>query len=337
VSESLASAPASDDQERRRTVFLVHGRDAKAAGAMREFLVSLDLRPIEWSRAVALTGRGSPYVGEILDAALAFAQAIVVLLTPDDQAQLREDLAADDDPEWEQTPMGQPRPNVLFEAGMALGRSEQRTVLVELGVVRPFSDIGGRHTIRMSDSTERRQELALRLRTAGCAVNLDGVAWHKAGLFSSEGRVSMPARSWPNRDGLTQPETNPQLENWGLVASLQPEPEKRARLLCENRGDRMLELLRISVESPDQSLVSMGGPSLPHLLRPGSAFQLQVVSVSSQAPAVSVVAVTVKDSTGTQKDLRLAVEPGSSPSDVRNTASSFRNQPADRTDRLWSQ
>jgi hypothetical protein len=74
---------------------------------------------------------------------------------------------------------------VIFEAGMAMGRLSDRTVIVELGVLRPFSDFEGRHVIRLNNSTQRRQELAGRLRNAGCPVNLTGTSWHSAGDFES--------------------------------------------------------------------------------------------------------------------------------------------------------
>lgn len=79
--------------------------------------------------------------------------------------------------------MRQPRANVLFEAGIAMGRAPERTILVEIGRIRPFSDVAGMHTVRMDGSTPRRQELAARLRDAGCEVNLDGTDWHTAGDF----------------------------------------------------------------------------------------------------------------------------------------------------------
>lgn len=65
-----------------------------------------------------------------------------------------------------------------------MGKNPHRTVLVEVGKLRPFSDIAGRHTLRWSDSSEKRQELANRLKAAGCEVNLTGTDWHKSGNFN---------------------------------------------------------------------------------------------------------------------------------------------------------
>ena len=130
-------------------------------------------------------GHRSPltYVGDVLRAAFGHAQAVLVLMTPDDEAQLREDLRLPGDGPHETELTGQARPNVLFEAGMAMAWDEDRTVLVEIGQNRPFSDIGGRHVLRFDGSTMRRQELAQRLKTAGCLVDLTGTDWHTAGPF----------------------------------------------------------------------------------------------------------------------------------------------------------
>ena len=171
--------PSTDARE----VFVVHGRNNAAQEALYEFLRSIDLYPLAWSEAVRLTGRPSPYIGEVLDAAFSNAHAVVVLFTPDDEARLREPLRGDTEPPHETELTGQARPNVLFEAGMAMGRSEDRTVLVELGTLRPFSDVAGRHVIRLDNSTQRRQELAQRLEAAGCPVKLTGPGWHTAGDF----------------------------------------------------------------------------------------------------------------------------------------------------------
>ena len=66
-----------------------------------------------------------------------------------------------------------------------MGWSEDRTILVELGRLRPFSDVAGRHVIRLGDSSQRRQELAERLQLAGCPINLSGTDWHTAGDFTA--------------------------------------------------------------------------------------------------------------------------------------------------------
>jgi predicted nucleotide-binding protein len=171
------------DSKDHRSVFVVHGRNDGLRRAMFEFLRSINLAPMEWTHAVELTGAGSPYIGQVLDAAFNNARAVVVLLTPDEVAYLQPRYGnGDDDPETQPAP--QARPNVLFEAGMALGRDATRTVLVEVGEVRPFSDVAGRHAVRLSNSVSSRQGLAQRLRTAGCDVDLAGTDWHTAGDFT---------------------------------------------------------------------------------------------------------------------------------------------------------
>ena len=167
-----------------RSVFVVHGRNEPLRKSMFDFLRSINLSPMEWTAAVELTGEGSPYIGQVLDAAFDHATAVVVLMTPDEVAYLQPRYGhSESDPETQPAP--QARPNVLFEAGMALGRDAKRTVLVEVGEVRPFSDVAGRHAIRLSNSPASRQALANRLRTAGCAVDLNGTDWHDTGDFSA--------------------------------------------------------------------------------------------------------------------------------------------------------
>jgi hypothetical protein len=150
---------------------------------MFDFLRSINLAPIEWGQAVAMTEEGSPYIGQVLDAAFDRATAIVVLMTPDEIAYLQPQFSSGPD-DAEIQPNAQARPNVLFEAGMALGRNAKRTVLVEVGEVRPFSDVGGRHVVRLNNDVSRRQELAARLRTAGCDVDISGTQWHTTGDFT---------------------------------------------------------------------------------------------------------------------------------------------------------
>ncbi len=168
----------------RRKVFVVHGRNEALRRSMFEFLRSIGLDPIEWSEAIRLTGKGSPYVGDVLDTAFSVAQAIVVLMTPDDEARLIESYRGGKEPNYETELTPQPRQNVLIEAGMALGRNPDRTILVEIGNLRPISDIVGRHIIRLDNSVGRRQDIVDRLETAKCAVNIKGKRdWHTVGNF----------------------------------------------------------------------------------------------------------------------------------------------------------
>src|ERR1700722_8918406 len=185
----VAESPAA---WRAQMVFVVHGRNTPAPLSIFEFLRSIGLSPIEWHQAIAATGKASPYIGEIVDAALEAAQAVVVLWTPDEVVSLRPEYAdGEDDPDIR--PGLQSRPNVMFEAGLALGRAPEHVVLTALGRMRQFSDMLGRHTVRLSNSLASRQELAIRLRTAGCAVDLSGTDWHTAGDFSSP---PQPILSW---------------------------------------------------------------------------------------------------------------------------------------------
>lgn len=165
-------------------MFVIHGRNSKARDQIFAFLRALGLAPIEWEQAVQATGQASPYIGNVLDIAFNRAQAIVVLETPDDIAYLRTDLAEGGDPET--TPQAQPRPNVLFEAGMAMGRNPDRTIIVEFGQIKQFSDIHGRHTVRLTDTPQMRQSLKSRLETAGCAVTSAGTDWLSTDLTPPE-------------------------------------------------------------------------------------------------------------------------------------------------------
>jgi len=170
--QATRKRPTRDAARRRgNTIFVVHGRDVAARDAIFAFLRSLGLKPLEWTQALQLTKKGSPYVGEVLDAAFREAAAIVVLLTPDDEAKLKSQFVEARDPAYERQLTGQARSNVLFEAGMAFGKNPNSTVLVQLGETRPFSDIGGRHVLHLSDTPASRQEFAVKLANAGCNVD----------------------------------------------------------------------------------------------------------------------------------------------------------------------
>lgn len=177
--------PATADGVDRRAVMVVHGRNGRARNAMFDFLRALGLRPLEWATLVTGTGSASPYVGEVLEHAFRTAAAVVVLFTPDDEARLRPTLQGASEPTHETQLTPQARPNVLFEAGMALASHPRQTVLVELGYLRPFSDIYGRHVVRLDGTGRPLRDIARRLEAAGCDVDTAGDDWASADRFSA--------------------------------------------------------------------------------------------------------------------------------------------------------
>ena len=170
--------------ENAKNVFVVYGRNELAKRAMYEFLRAIGLNIVEWEQAVALTKKGAPFIGEILEAAFRVSKAVVVMLTGDDEARLKSEYYSLHEVESEKILTPQPRQNVLFEAGMAFGLQRTRTVLVELGTLRPFSDVWGRYSIRLDNTSAKRNELAQRLRSIGCDVHLEGSDWLFAGNFA---------------------------------------------------------------------------------------------------------------------------------------------------------
>jgi len=172
-----APEPNTRKNEYSSTVMVVYGRDTILKESMFAFLRSLNLNPLEWEVGVRNTGIATPYVGQVIDAIFNSAQAIVVILSGDDEARLREDLCRESDGAYEKELTYQARPNVIFEAGLAFGLKPDNTILVEVGKLRPFSDIGGRHVIRFDGTEQKRADLANRLITAGCKVDLSNDAY----------------------------------------------------------------------------------------------------------------------------------------------------------------
>jgi len=176
------SARSSDNLG--RSVFLVHGRDHSARDAIIALLRTFDLKIINWRDAAARAGGGTPYTGDIVAAGMELADAVVILMTPDDIGYVRPNFREATDGPHELEPTGQARLNVVFEAGMAMARDRDRVVVVEVGQVRKMSDIDGLNVIRMHNNIERRKDLAQRLRSAGLSVDTDGEEWRTAGNFN---------------------------------------------------------------------------------------------------------------------------------------------------------
>ena len=161
-----------------RDVFVVHGRDLARKNFFFDLLRRMNLHPLEFDELIARTGSGSPYIGDVVRSAFDQAQAVLVLFTGDDLASLQPDLLGPSDGANERTATPQPRPNVLFEAGMAIALQRERTIIVEVGQLRGLSDLQGIHAVRFTNGTpEERNKLASRLRAARCDVVTDGSDW----------------------------------------------------------------------------------------------------------------------------------------------------------------
>ncbi len=184
ASQEIRAEPIIKGEINKRAVFVVHGRNEEIRSAMFEFLRAIGLEPIEWEKAIQMTGKPNPHIDEILIEAFNNAQAILIVFTPDDLAKLNPRFQKENDPSYERDLTGQARLNVLFEAGMAYGKDPNRAVLVEIGELRPFSDISGRHLVKFKGTPEDRNILANRLKLVGCDVNLEGNDWLSVGDYT---------------------------------------------------------------------------------------------------------------------------------------------------------
>lgn len=237
ASASSTTGSESMDPDVRK-VFVVYGRDDDANDALFGFLRALGLVPLEWEAVVAMTGTAAPYVGDVVVRGFKEAQAAVVLFTPDDEVRLHRDLLGAAEPAYEREMTCQPRPNVLIEAGMALALHQDRTCLVQIGNVRPASDLVGRHVLRLGTPGSL-LALAKRLHTAGCPVDLT------TSEITKETRFTKLAAQGRQSRGSPESEEDGELPRGTVVDLPKVEPasaELSARLHRRGRSDYLLEI-----------------------------------------------------------------------------------------------
>lgn len=179
---------AAEADRSARDVLVINGRDEQTRRAMTDFLRAIDLRPLEWENLVRSTGQGAPSLLAVVRTAMAQAQAVLVLLTPDDMAQLRPELETSEEVQRNADSHYQPSPGVLIELGLALGVCPERTIIVEFGALRPVADLAGLSTVRLN-SAEALMKLTQRLKSVGCAVDDRGTDWLDRSWFSGIGSV----------------------------------------------------------------------------------------------------------------------------------------------------
>lgn len=168
----------------KRYVFVVRGRDAEAYQALNSLLSALDLRIITWDEATTRAGGGTPHTLDIVRAGIDLADAVIVLMTPDDLAYVKGefyDPVRDDPREARET--GQARQNVVFEAGWAMALGQDKVILVRVGDVRPLSDIDGLNYVWLTNDVDSRRQLITRLRNCHLEVHDNHDGWRNAGVF----------------------------------------------------------------------------------------------------------------------------------------------------------
>ena len=152
---SLLSAPQSGDRgangldRDRSRVLLIHGHDSIGVKEVARLVERLGLEPILWQEALDRIGLMSPSVIERFRSCLDVAQGVVIVL---------------------EGGLGESELNLVFEAGLALGLAEERTVVIQLGDQTPPDDLAAVNILRLRSTEESANALSSALASAGCAI-----------------------------------------------------------------------------------------------------------------------------------------------------------------------
>jgi predicted nucleotide-binding protein len=155
--------------EKSRTVFLISGKDTECSEAVRLFVKSLRLDcPLFSDLQVKCREElgTPPSIIQIIKTAMKTAQGIIALFTPDEFSKLDSRLGSEE---------GYiSRPNVIFETGMAWQGFNKRLILLQVGIVRPFSDLTGIHKIEINElkstDVQNRKRIVTNLKLCGCVI-----------------------------------------------------------------------------------------------------------------------------------------------------------------------
>lgn len=183
---TTATQPPTPLPTARRFVFVVRGRDEATYTALVSLLRALDLRVVTWEDAVRGLEGGTPSTLDIVRSGIDMADAVVVLMTPDDLGKVKNEFSDPHDSPTEAKLTGQARQNVVFEAGWAMALKQNKVVLVQAGDVRALSDIDGLNYVRLSGDISSRKTLINRLRNCKLDVDDSGEEWRTAGTFTAQ-------------------------------------------------------------------------------------------------------------------------------------------------------
>lgn len=195
------------------SVFVVHGRDSAVQKDLFKFLRVIGLQPTIFDRA---RSPGSEMNFDIVRTGMESAAAVLLLLTPEEASYLRDDLRfpGEDGHVWH------PRPNVIFEAGWALGAHQGKTTIVEAGFTHSISDMHGFNTVRMSGGQHALNDLVHRLKLLGLQPDTTDSAWMVAEEYPN--LLSVAAPTMPTIAFATRKEkSHPEYDDETLVRLLQ--------------------------------------------------------------------------------------------------------------------
>ena len=186
--------PNKPARKKDNSVFVIGGRDTALTESMYGLLSALGCKPVEFHQAVrrARGNSNDPFIGQVLDDVFGQVDALVVIFSPDDDVKLKDQFLKPSEGNTEGRTRGQARPNVIFEAGMAMARHPEKTIMVQVGDMKSFSDIAGRHIVHLDNSYASRNDFALRLGKL-CKIDITGTRWTEVGKFVPT-RAAKPLR-----------------------------------------------------------------------------------------------------------------------------------------------
>jgi predicted nucleotide-binding protein len=166
------------------SAFIIHGRETQLKDALKAFLISLGIEPVDFD-AVRARLAGAVTVDRVVQEGMHRTDFVIALFDPEDYSSLaprfRGAVPTPDDVRW------QPRPNVIFEAGIAFGQNPSRILIVRTCALPPFSDLSGVHFIGLTNDRSGRETLKntilATLTKVGCSVPAHGNGWETAGDF----------------------------------------------------------------------------------------------------------------------------------------------------------
>ncbi len=155
----------------RPRVFIVHGHDLQSLEKLDHLLRKIGLEPENFD---TLKKEGSETVIEILERSMPTCDAVIALLTPDDEG--RKCPPPGQAPETHEPLKPRARQNVLIEAGYAIISSRRRSLIIALGGVDIPTDFEGISRIQAHSWTnDLAGNIAKRFSQMGFSVNLQSL------------------------------------------------------------------------------------------------------------------------------------------------------------------